>query len=62
MLNVAHIPGALRLAEFGLVRSKYEEKRLRKADLDVFKKKLEEGKGYWATIETPLFVYDYEQL
>jgi hypothetical protein len=61
LLNVIHIPSATRLAEFGLVKSKFTAEPLGSEDRKVFRSNLEKRKKYWGFIETPLFIYDYEQ-
>lgn len=61
LLNAIHTPSATRLAEFGLVRSKLTTEILKQPDLEGFEENLEQRKGYWGYIETPLFIYDYEQ-
>jgi hypothetical protein len=61
LLNAIHTPSATRLAEFGLVKSKITTEPLNQPDLKVFKENLEKRRGYWGSIETPLFIYDYEQ-
>lgn len=61
MLNVIHVPSALRLAEYGLVKSRFTLKSLGESDLETFERNLEKGREYWGFVETPLFIYDYEQ-
>lgn len=61
LLNAIHIPSVLRLAEFGLVRSKLTGERLGSMDRKAFEDNLARGRGFWAFIETPSFIYDYEQ-
>lgn len=61
LLNAIHTPSAMRLAKFGLVRSKLTTQPLIQADREVFKGNLEKRRGYWGFVETPLFIYDYEQ-
>jgi len=58
LLNVIHEPAILRLAKFGLLKSKLVRSAMR---TDTIKKLLKNKQRIWAFIETPIFLFDYEK-
>lgn len=65
LLNVIHIPAAFLLCHYDLVKSHFEEERFGEPTPDitpsVFLDFLKRKQGYPAFVETPLFIYDYDQ-
>jgi len=57
LLNVIHEPAILRLNKYGMLKSKYGDTFLQKT-LEVM---LMKKQKIWGILETPLFIYDYEQ-
>lgn len=56
LLNVVHEPAIYRLNDFSLIKPKHGIQRYSKTDLD----KLLTNSKPWATIETSVFFYDYD--
>ena len=56
ILNIVHIPALFRLNEYGLLKSKYGSSKFKKTDLEA----LTNNSKPWATVETSLFLYDFD--
>lgn len=56
-LNAIHAPAILMLEDYGLLKSRFKDRILR----DQLEEMIEAKQGFWYFIETPLFIYDYDQ-
>ena len=56
ILNVVHIPSLFRLNEYELLKPKFGANKFTKADLEA----LTNNSKPWGTVETNLFIYDFD--
>ena len=55
LLNVIHIPGAIRLRKYGVLKEKFEIPDWQ------FEKRIKRHEKVRAEVTTPLFIYDFDQ-
>ena len=55
LLNVIHIPGTIRLRNYGVIKEKYEVPDWQ------FEEQVKKHKRVLAVASTPIFIYDFEQ-
>jgi len=69
LLNAIHIPSAVRLTKFGILKPFYNAKigfgmPPSSSDIapEVVEDWLKKHRGFWGIVETPLFIYNLEEL